>query len=129
MAHGNRVEGKVQRSFYLPHDVVEALRTAAFERRVSQSEIVEKALRKELGVMTTAERIAERFEIGSRWELEDGTRLIDVLEDEAERQERRDAITIYHFADGSAIVTADEGWWDTLEGAVAAGLVIEPITN
>lgn len=51
MAHGNRVEGKVQRSFYLPHDVVEALRTAAFERRVSQSKIVEKALRKELGVV------------------------------------------------------------------------------
>lgn len=51
MARGNKVEGKAQRSFYLPHDVVEALRTEAFERRVSQSEIVEKALRKELGVV------------------------------------------------------------------------------
>lgn len=51
MARGNQVAGKAQRSFYLPHDVVEALRTAAFERRVSQSEIVEKALRKELGVV------------------------------------------------------------------------------
>lgn len=124
MARGNQVAGKVQRSFYLPHDVVEALRTAAFERRVSQSEIVEKALRKELGLMTTAERIAERFEVGNRWELEDGTRLLDVLESEAERQERRDAITIYRFADGSAIVTAEEGWWDTLEGARKAGLEI-----
>lgn len=128
MARGNQVAGKVQRSFYLPHDVVEALRTAAFERRESQSEIVERALRKELGLMTTAERIAERFAIGSQWELEDGTRLIDVLEAEAERQERRDAITIYRFSDGSAIVTAEEGWWDTLEGAVAAGLVIDPIS-
>lgn len=86
-----------------------------------------RALRKGLGMMTTADRIAEQFEIGSRWELEDGTRLIDVLEAEAERQERRedDAITIYCFADGSAIVATEEGWWDTLEGAVAAGLVVE----
>ena len=51
MAHGNKVAGKTQRSFYLSHDVVEALRTAAFERRESQSEIVEKALRKEFGVV------------------------------------------------------------------------------
>ena len=55
MAHGNKVAGKTQRSFYLPHDVVEALRTAAFERRESQSEIVEKALRKELGLMKKVE--------------------------------------------------------------------------
>src|SRR5690606_10307126 len=51
MARGNAVAGKAQRSFYLPHDVVEALRTEAFERRESPREIVERALRKELGVV------------------------------------------------------------------------------
>lgn len=109
-------------------EVHKALRIRAAETGESMGEIAERALRRELGMMTTAERIAERFAIGSQWELEDGTRLIDVLEAEAERQERRDAITIYRFADGSAVVTAEEGWWDTLEGAVAAGLVIDRIS-
>src|SRR5690606_2210907 len=59
------VAGKVQRSFYLPHDVVEALRTAAFERRESQSEIVEKALRRELGLMKKVEIAV--IECGEGW--------------------------------------------------------------
>lgn len=65
MAHGNKVAGKTQRSFYLSHDVVEALRTAAFERRESQSEIVEKALRKELGLMKKVEIAV--IECGNGW--------------------------------------------------------------
>lgn len=106
-------------------EVHKALRIRAAETGESMGEIAERALRKELGMVTTADRIAEQFEIGDRWELEDGTRLEDVLEAEAERQERRDAITIYRFADGSAIITAEEGWWDTLQGARKAGLEID----
>jgi len=123
------IEGKVKMSVYVNPEIHKALKLAAVERNESMGEIVERALKKELRLMTIAERIAERFGSGDVWTLEDGTRLLDVLESEAERQERRDAITIYHFTDGSAIVTADEGWWDTLEGAVAAGLVIDPITD
>jgi len=49
----------VQRSFYLPDEVVEALRTASFELRESQSEIVERAIRKELGLVKLAWQVIE----------------------------------------------------------------------
>lgn len=73
--------------------------------------------------MTKAEKIAVLFQDGGRWELEDGTRLEDVLDDAT--PEQHGSITIHRFDDGSAIVTAEEGWWDTLEGAIKAGLVLE----
>lgn len=54
--------GKVGKYFDLSEDVAEALRTAAFKRRVSQLEIVERALRRELGMVTTFVEVAELIE-------------------------------------------------------------------
>lgn len=50
MARGNLVEGKRQTSVHLSEDVYQALRRVSFETEESQSVIIERALRKELGM-------------------------------------------------------------------------------
>ena len=120
MAHGNKVAGKTQRSFYLSHDVVEALRTAAFERRESQSEIVEKALRKELGLMKKVEIAV--IECGEGWMspltgwetyVADGATDEQILEQAIAEVENNDfdvmrdtdggACEVTHYADGRIV--------------------------
>ena len=48
-ARGNVPEGKVQRKFYIPKTLADILRIEAAKRNESQSAIVERAIRKELG--------------------------------------------------------------------------------
>lgn len=49
-ARGNVPEGKVQRKFYIAEELADALRIEAAKRNESQSAIVERAIRKELGI-------------------------------------------------------------------------------
>ena len=55
-ARGNTPAGKVQRKFYLPEALADALRIEAAKRNESQSAIVERAIRKELGIDEHADR-------------------------------------------------------------------------
>src|SRR5690606_30261082 len=50
-ARGNVPTGKVQRKFYIAEELADALRIEAAKRNESQSAIVERALRRELGIM------------------------------------------------------------------------------
>lgn len=53
-ARGNVPTGKVQRAFYLSTELADELRIEAAKQNESQSSIVEKALRRELGMMAEA---------------------------------------------------------------------------
>lgn len=55
-ARGNIPAGKVQRAFYLSRALADALRIEAAKRNESQSAIVERAIRKELGIDEHADR-------------------------------------------------------------------------
>lgn len=120
-ARGNVPPGKVQRAFYLSRELADILRIEAAKRNVSQSAIVETALRRELGV-TRADEIATRMGgDGTIWETEDGTRLEDLLPEAT--SEKVGAVTLYRFSDGSGIVVFDEwGTWATLDEARKQGL-------
>src|SRR5690606_31001211 len=50
-ARGNVPTGKVQRKFYIAEELADLLRIEAAKRNESQSAIVERALRRELGIM------------------------------------------------------------------------------
>jgi len=79
--------------------------------------------------MTKAERIAQIFERGDVWKTDDGQRLEDYLVAARCEELHGGNITIHWLDDGSAIVTADEGWWDTLDGAVEAGLTVDDLVG
>lgn len=55
----NKVAGKRQISTYLPEDVYEALLLRAAREKTTRSEIIERALRKELGLMEVTVNIIE----------------------------------------------------------------------
>lgn len=56
---GNIPAGKVQRAFYLPTELADTLRIEAAKRNESQSSIVEKALRRELGMVALTWQVIE----------------------------------------------------------------------
>lgn len=56
---GNIPAGKVQRAFYLPTELADTLRIEAAKRNESQSSIVEKALRRELGMAALTWQVIE----------------------------------------------------------------------
>src|SRR5690606_31124662 len=61
----NKVAGKRQISTYLPEDVYEALLLRAAREKTTRSEIIERALRKELGLMKKVEIAV--IECGEGW--------------------------------------------------------------
>lgn len=73
-ARGNVPAGKVQRAFYLPEELANALRIEAAKRNENQSSIVEKALRRELGMMVEVRSMTEeqlQMEvIGKAWDAQ-----------------------------------------------------------
>jgi len=127
MARGNAVAGKVQRSFYLPHDVVEALRTEAFERRVSQSEIVEKALRKELGMVRKIDIAV--IECGEGWMDRLTGWATHVADDATDEQILEQAIAEVEAAGYDVMRNADGGACEVThhsDGLVVANITIWP---
>src|SRR5690606_20606087 len=128
MAHGNKVAGKMQRSFYLSHDVVEALRTAAFERRESQSEIVEKALRKELGLMKKVEIVV--IECGEGWMDRRTGWATHVADDAIDEQILGEAIAEVEAAGYDVMRDADGGACEVThyaDGRIVANITVRPL--
>lgn len=77
-ARGNVPEGKVQRKFYFPEVLADILRIEAAKRNESQSSIVERALRKELGLMIDRDAVtAVRMTPDEAWEGFVGSQGVD----------------------------------------------------
>src|SRR5690606_38263378 len=130
MARGHGVAGKVQRSFCLPHDVVEALRTEAFERRVSQSEIVEKALRKELGLMKKVEIAV--IECGNGWMSPLTGWATYVADDATDEQILEQAIAEVENNDFDVMRDADGGACEVThyaDGRIVANITVWPLIS
>ena len=62
--------------------------------------------------MTEAEKIAERYEVGDRWEDDDGVNIQELLEDvKFTCWDRRDGLLVYELMDGSLMMVSP-GHWD-----------------
>src|SRR5690606_26903873 len=85
----------------------EALRTEAFERRESQSEIVEKALRKELGLMRKVEIAV--IECGEGWMDQRTGWATHVADDATDKQILEQAIAEVEAAGYDVMRNADGG--------------------
>ena len=116
----NKVAGKRQISTYLPEDVYEALLLRAAREKTTRSEIIERALRKELGLMKKVEIAV--IECGEGWMspltgwetyVADGATDEQILEQAIAEVENNDfdvmrdtdggACEVTHYADGRIV--------------------------
>jgi len=106
---------------------VEALRTEAFERRVSQSEIVEKALRKELGLMKKIEIAV--IECGEGWMDRRTGWATHVADDATDEQILEEAIAEVEAAGYDVMRDADGGACEVThysDGRIVANITVWP---
>src|SRR5690606_28353250 len=116
----NKVAGKRQISTYLPEDVYEALLLRAAREKTTRSEIIERALRKELGLMKKVEIAVIKCGEGwmsplTGWEtyVADGATDEQILEQAIAEVENNDfdvmreadggACEVTHYADGRIV--------------------------
>jgi len=121
----NKVAGKRQISTYLPEDVYEALLLRAAREKTTRSEIIERALRKELGLMET---LIDVIVTGDTW-----TELAETIKahltGETEAEQIAEAMRIVAER-GYKVIRDEDGGHNTItsdaSGRRAIAITVEP---
>jgi len=126
-ARGNVPEGKVQRKFYIAEELADILRIEAAKRNESQSAIVERALRKELGMVRKIDIAV--IECGEGWMDRLTGWEMYVADDATDEQILEQAIAEVEAAGYDVMRDADGGACEVThhsDGLVVANITIWP---
>jgi len=123
----NKVAGKRQISTYLPEDVYEALLLRAAREKTTRSEIIERALRKELGLMKKVEIAV--IECGEGWMDRRTGWATHVADDAIDEQILEEAIAEVEAAGFDVMRDADGGACEVThysDGRIVANITVWP---
>jgi len=126
-ARGNVPKGKVQRKFYIAEELADILRIEAAKRNESQSAIVERALRKELGMVRKIDIAV--IECGEGWMDRLNGWEMYVADDATDDQILEQAIAEVEAAGYDVMRDADGGACEVThhsDGLVVANITIWP---